>query len=248
MSSGDLRTHIEEHAPAAIRERLELGVRHSYLKDFVYGAIDGAVTTFAVVSGVAGAELSPGIIIVLGDGQSGWRRLQHGGQQLSGHPRRASNSPRRLARGAKKNGTSPSTLRASAKRYDKSSPPRASREKTSRTRRRRSSPATDERWVDTMLQRGTRPAAKESPSPLRAAAWTTFAGVPGGRPAAANPVPRRVRHAPELLQAAIRDSARSSTGVRVLHRRRARRAGLSTQHWLVSRRLETTRRRRRRGR
>lgn len=37
-----------------------------YLKDFIYGAIDGAVTTFAVVSGVAGAGLSSSIIIVLG--------------------------------------------------------------------------------------------------------------------------------------------------------------------------------------
>lgn len=65
MSSAS-QEHIDDHKPAAIRERLELGVRHSYLKDFVYGAIDGAVTTFAVVSGVAGAGLSPGIVIVLG--------------------------------------------------------------------------------------------------------------------------------------------------------------------------------------
>lgn len=65
-STDDFRAHIAEHHPDAIRQRLELGARHSYLKDFVYGAIDGAVTTFAVVSGVAGAGLSPGIVIVLG--------------------------------------------------------------------------------------------------------------------------------------------------------------------------------------
>ena len=54
------------HTPAAVRSRLAAGPRHSYLRDFVYGAVDGAVTTFAVVSGVAGAGLSPGVVIVLG--------------------------------------------------------------------------------------------------------------------------------------------------------------------------------------
>lgn len=55
-----------EHAPAAVRERLGESPKHSYLGDFVYGAIDGTVTTFAVVSGAAGASLSSGIVIVLG--------------------------------------------------------------------------------------------------------------------------------------------------------------------------------------
>ncbi len=32
----------------------------------MYGGIDGAVTTFAVVSGVAGAGLLSGVVIVLG--------------------------------------------------------------------------------------------------------------------------------------------------------------------------------------
>jgi VIT1/CCC1 family predicted Fe2+/Mn2+ transporter len=55
-----------EHSPEAIRERLAAGPQHSYLRDWIYGGIDGAVTTFAVVSGVIGAELSPGIILVIG--------------------------------------------------------------------------------------------------------------------------------------------------------------------------------------
>jgi len=37
-----------------------------YLKEFVYGGIDGCVTTFAVVAGATGAGFNSGIIIVLG--------------------------------------------------------------------------------------------------------------------------------------------------------------------------------------
>jgi VIT1/CCC1 family predicted Fe2+/Mn2+ transporter len=54
------------HTPAAIRERLRAGPHHSYLRDFIYGAIDGTVTTFAVVAAVAGANLSAGIVLILG--------------------------------------------------------------------------------------------------------------------------------------------------------------------------------------
>ncbi|WP_276300116.1 VIT1/CCC1 transporter family protein [Halorussus lipolyticus] len=38
----------------------------AYIAEFVYGANDGIVTTFAVVAGVAGASLSPSIVLVLG--------------------------------------------------------------------------------------------------------------------------------------------------------------------------------------
>lgn len=55
-----------EHTPDAIRARLGDGPNHSYLGDFVYGAIDGAVTTFAVVAGAAGAGLSAGLVLVFG--------------------------------------------------------------------------------------------------------------------------------------------------------------------------------------
>lgn len=37
-----------------------------FLPEFVYGAVDGTVTTFAVVAGTIGAGLSPSIILILG--------------------------------------------------------------------------------------------------------------------------------------------------------------------------------------
>jgi VIT1/CCC1 family predicted Fe2+/Mn2+ transporter len=57
---------IANHSPDNIRKRLDARPSQTYLKDFIYGAIDGTVTTFAVVSGVAGAGLSSSVVIVLG--------------------------------------------------------------------------------------------------------------------------------------------------------------------------------------
>jgi VIT1/CCC1 family predicted Fe2+/Mn2+ transporter len=57
---------VTEHTRAAVRRRLTAPPHASYLRDFVYGAIDGAVTTFAVVAGVEGANLSANIVIILG--------------------------------------------------------------------------------------------------------------------------------------------------------------------------------------
>ena len=42
------------------------GKLQTYLGEFVYGGIDGSVTTFAVVAGAAGAHLDSVIIIILG--------------------------------------------------------------------------------------------------------------------------------------------------------------------------------------
>ncbi|MGD9828714.1 MAG: VIT1/CCC1 transporter family protein, partial [Hyphomicrobiaceae bacterium] len=53
-----------EHSHAAIRERLATENRPNYLRDWVYGGIDGAVTTFAVVAGVVGADLHSRIVII----------------------------------------------------------------------------------------------------------------------------------------------------------------------------------------
>jgi vacuolar iron transporter family protein len=54
-----------EHTPEAIRERIE-GGRKEFLRDFIYGAVDGIVTTFAVVAGAAGAGLDERIVVILG--------------------------------------------------------------------------------------------------------------------------------------------------------------------------------------
>lgn len=42
------------------------GAGHNYLRDFVYGGIDGAVTTFAVVAGTTGASLPTRVVLILG--------------------------------------------------------------------------------------------------------------------------------------------------------------------------------------
>jgi VIT1/CCC1 family predicted Fe2+/Mn2+ transporter len=54
------------HEPAAVAERLARGPRTSYLPDAVFGAIDGTVTTFAVVAGALGADLSARVVLILG--------------------------------------------------------------------------------------------------------------------------------------------------------------------------------------
>ena len=54
------------HSAHAIAARLEKGPQANYIQDWVFGGIDGAVTTFAIVAGVAGAELSVKVILILG--------------------------------------------------------------------------------------------------------------------------------------------------------------------------------------
>lgn len=54
------------HEPHEITERIQSTVQRSHLRDVIYGAIDGAVTTFAIVAGVVGAELSTKVILALG--------------------------------------------------------------------------------------------------------------------------------------------------------------------------------------
>ncbi len=64
----DLTASGEAHSPEVIAGAMEAhgGTSHQYIGDMVYGGLDGIVTTFAVVSGVAGAGLGSGIILILG--------------------------------------------------------------------------------------------------------------------------------------------------------------------------------------
>lgn len=60
--------NIEESRLAHDNKRFleEHNKNGQYIKSLVYGAMDGIITTFAVVAGVVGAKLSVGIILILG--------------------------------------------------------------------------------------------------------------------------------------------------------------------------------------
>ena len=61
------RSSLEaQHSPDAIRLRLANAPAHGYLGDAVLGAIDGCVTTFAIVAGAVGAGFSGGVVVILG--------------------------------------------------------------------------------------------------------------------------------------------------------------------------------------
>lgn len=55
-----------EHQPEEITQRLNKPPQPQNLSDAILGAIDGCVTTFAVVSGAFGAGFSPAVALILG--------------------------------------------------------------------------------------------------------------------------------------------------------------------------------------
>lgn len=65
----DLEASAKAHALDRIAHEAEEehgGAGSKYIGDLVYGGLDGIITTFAVVSGVAGAKLGSGIVVILG--------------------------------------------------------------------------------------------------------------------------------------------------------------------------------------
>lgn len=58
-----MKNNFEKHEPES---KSLIDVLRHYLGDIVYGANDGIITTFTVVSGVEGAKLKPLIVIILG--------------------------------------------------------------------------------------------------------------------------------------------------------------------------------------
>lgn len=57
---------MAQHDEVNIHNRSNFGRLQEYIGEFVYGGIDGSVTTFAVVAGATGAELSSSVVIILG--------------------------------------------------------------------------------------------------------------------------------------------------------------------------------------
>src|SRR5208283_4892625 len=61
------RVRLEHsHTREEIQERLDRDTHGNYLRDWIYGGIDGTITTFAIVAGVVGANLPGMVVLVLG--------------------------------------------------------------------------------------------------------------------------------------------------------------------------------------
>lgn len=64
--SGSCERLEHNHTKEDIQERLARDTQGNYLRDWVYGGIDGTITTFAIVAGVVGADLPGTVVLVLG--------------------------------------------------------------------------------------------------------------------------------------------------------------------------------------
>jgi len=58
--------NVHSHDELVAHRKSFFGKYEQHVPEFVYGGIDGAVTTFAVVAASAGAELGAGVVLILG--------------------------------------------------------------------------------------------------------------------------------------------------------------------------------------
>lgn len=71
-AEGDMEASASAHSDARIKRSVRQaeeehgGAGSQFIGDFVYGGLDGVITTFAVVSGVAGASLGSEVVLILG--------------------------------------------------------------------------------------------------------------------------------------------------------------------------------------
>ncbi|UTW06598.1 VIT1/CCC1 transporter family protein [Pseudomonas benzenivorans] len=66
MKKTSLEELYRQHQPEVIAKRLNTGNRSQDISDAVLGAIDGCITTFAVVSGAFGAGFPASVALILG--------------------------------------------------------------------------------------------------------------------------------------------------------------------------------------
>ena len=68
FAKGDKNLSAAAHDPKMIRKAMEdhAGEESQFLGEVIYGGLDGIITTFAVVSGVAGANLGANVILIMG--------------------------------------------------------------------------------------------------------------------------------------------------------------------------------------
>lgn len=66
MKKTSLEQLYREHQPDAIEKRLSAANKPQTISDAVLGAIDGCITTFAVVAGAFGAGFSASVALILG--------------------------------------------------------------------------------------------------------------------------------------------------------------------------------------
>ncbi len=66
MNLSQRRKLEQEHRPDAISKRLDQPPKSQNISDAVLGAIDGCITTFAIVAGAIGAGFSSSVALILG--------------------------------------------------------------------------------------------------------------------------------------------------------------------------------------